>query len=273
MTEKTDSEYVYGTFLIGDKYTKGVLALHKSLLATNTTHPFVVFACDCSHNIVELLTNSGCIVQNVERLMPPTPIIEKNRIAGVDRWNNTFTKLRILSFIQYEKIIMLDSDMMVQRNIDHLFEMKHMSAVAAGNHARPEYVDLNSGLMVIKPSNIEFEKVIDKFALLASSDSELAKFPNGIGDQDIIHLVYPDWTHQKDLHLSESYNLFQDCLTRYDCDGFIKPDSVYVVHFEMSPKPWDYSAVNYLPTVYRLIRYRSTAELKALHKYRQFLTI
>ena len=271
MTENADPKFVYGTFLIGDKYAKGVLALHKSLLASNTTHPLIVFECDCSRSVIELLTNSGCIVQSVDRLTPPTPIIEKNQRVGLDRWNNTFTKLNILSLIQYKKIILLDSDMMVQHNIDHLFETKHMSAVAAGNHARSEYVDLNSGLMVIEPSSSEFEKVMAMLALLASNDSELSKFPNGIGDQDIIHLVYPNWQHSKELHLSEAYNLFQDCLTRYDCDGFIKPEKVNIVHFEMCPKPWDYSVVNYLSIIYRLIRYRSTAELKALHMYRKYL--
>lgn len=264
-------ECVYGTFLIGDDYAKGALALFHSIQATKSSHPFVVFACDCSNNAIEQLRSSGCQVINIENLVPPTTIMEKNQHAGFERWNNTFSKLRILSFDQFEKIILLDSDMMVQKNIDHLFNEHHMSAVAAGKLTRPNWTDLNSGLMVIKPSKLEFQRSLEILQAISSDPSELAKYPKGIGDQDIIQALYPNWPETVELHLSEIYNLFQDCLTRYECLGLINSEDVHVIHFELNPKPWAYSLINYIQILFRCIRFHSTAEIKALHKYRSYL--
>lgn len=264
-------EYVYGTFLVGDEYTKGVIALYRSLLSTGTIYPFIVFASKCSSDTIDRLVKAGCKVLHVESLTPPPNIAEKNKRAGFERWNETFSKLRILSFEQYEKIILLDSDMMVQKNIDCLFASEHMSAVAAGNHARPTWVDLNSGLMVIRPSKEEFDKAVDCLITISNTESLLEKYPLGIGDQDIMQAVYPDWVQKENLHLSEKFNLFQDCLTRYESQGFVKAAEVSVIHFELNPKPWDYSISDYIKIAYRLIRYHSTAELKAYLRYRAFL--
>lgn len=264
-------ECVYGTFLIGDDYAKGVLALYRSIRATKTNHPFIVFACDCSNNTIELLRDSGCRVFNIENLTPPTIIMKKNQIAGFERWNNTFSKLRILSFDQFKKIILLDSDMMVQNNIDHLFDEHHMSAVAAGKLTRPNWTDLNSGLMVIEPSKLEFQRALEMLQAISSDPSELVKYPKGIGDQDIIQALYPNWSEKVELHLPESYNLFQDCLTRYERLGLINPEDAHVIHFELNPKPWAYSAISYIQVLFRCIRFHSTAELKALRKYRSYL--
>lgn len=64
-------EDVYATFLIGDDYVKGTLALHQSIKDTGTNHPFVVFTSQCSNGVIELLDNQGCLVYEVDRIAPP----------------------------------------------------------------------------------------------------------------------------------------------------------------------------------------------------------
>jgi len=264
-------ENVYATFLIGDDYVKGTLALHQSIKDTGTNHPFVVFTSQCSNDVIALLTDQGCFVHEVDRVAPPKEIAIKNQKAGFSRWNDTFSKLSILSFTQFNKIVLLDSDMMVVSNIDTLFSSKHMSAVAAGHRARPDWVDMNSGLLVIKPSIEEFDRAIGILEEIGSNENLLSNYPTGIGDQDIIQLLCQDWPLSEQLHLPESFNLFQDCLTRYEKWGFIKKGQTFIIHFELNPKPWDYSFADYAKVVYRAIRYRSTAEINAISHYRALL--
>ena len=64
-------ENVYATFLIGDDYVKGTLALHQSIKDTGTNHPFVVFTSQCSNDVIALLTDQGCLVHEVDRVAPP----------------------------------------------------------------------------------------------------------------------------------------------------------------------------------------------------------
>lgn len=146
-----------------------------------------------------------------------------------------------------------------------------MSAVAAGKLTRPNWTDLNSGLMVIEPSKLEFHRALEMLQAISSDPSELVKYPKGIDDQDIIQALYPNWSEKVELHLSESYNLFQDCQTRYEKLGLINPEDAHVIHLELNPKPWAYSAISFIQVLFRCIRFHSTAELKALRKYRSYL--
>ena len=76
--------------------------------------------------------------------------------------------------------------MMVVRNIDALFDLPHMSAVVAGQGCHPDWIDLNSGLMVIEPEEGETDRMLDLLGGLR--EEELAEYA-GIGDQDVVQLA------------------------------------------------------------------------------------
>lgn len=40
------------------------------------------------------------------------------------RFSETWTKLRAFALTQYEKVILVDSDMLIRKNMDELFEKK-----------------------------------------------------------------------------------------------------------------------------------------------------
>ena len=141
-------KYAFVTVLSTNNYYKGVVALFESIKKTNTKYNnYVVVVNEDIHNyIINDLKNRGYIV------------IKKDKITfdSVDNkvykyWHNTFDKFHVFDLDEYDKIVYLDSDMMVVKNIDELFDLPHMSAVIAGKDMVNEWEEIGSGLMVIEP--------------------------------------------------------------------------------------------------------------------------
>lgn len=120
---------------------------------------------------------------------------EKN---AVSHWGDTFFKLEIFKQTQFEKMVFLDSDMIVLKNIDDLFEKPHMSCVAAGQELHKDWVDLNSGIMVIEPNETDYEQLTLMAPQIYKSFVDRGI---GVGDQDVIKAYFKDWVKCKELHL------------------------------------------------------------------------
>lgn len=187
-------ENTYGVFLSSSSYLPGVLALSQSLNNVNSVHPLTVFMTSSSPELLDDINNHGLRYIEVSPLQPPEAIREKNISAGFSRWNGTFAKLRVLEQIQFNKIVMLDADMMVNRNIDFIFDSPHMSAVAAGAKAHPGWEDLNSGFMVLEPSIAVFNQAMEILEDIGAS--HLEDF-TALGDQDIFQRLMPTGSHQR----------------------------------------------------------------------------
>ena len=70
----------------------------------------------------------------------------------------TFSKLNIWTLTSYSKIVYLDSDILVLKNIDDLFEREELSA--GSEDLWPDV--FNSGVLVIEPSQTTFERLIER---------------------------------------------------------------------------------------------------------------
>lgn len=151
------------------------------------------------------------------------------------RWSGTFDKLLVFSLTEYDKLVFIDSDMMVLGNLDGLFDCPHMSACCDGLYDK---VNLNSGLMVIEPTDDE-----DQMKRMLELTDVLSQDKQARGDQDVIRALYPEWSKDERLHLPVSYNTFIDEAARncsklgYDIDAGGEK-SVRVVHFIGPDKPW-----------------------------------
>ena len=123
-----DENYKYVTLLSTDDYILGTLCLAQSLRKVRSKYSLLVL---CSQNISERVIS----VLNQEKLdysiLKDTLNIDANTNPEYKRWNYTFDKLAVFNLTQYSKIISLDSDMYVVKNIDHLFEdIYHILLVA-----------------------------------------------------------------------------------------------------------------------------------------------
>lgn len=154
--------YSYITLLSTNSYTTGVIALVKSLRKTNSKYTILcLITYDISSDNIQLLIDNLIPYQQIEIIQHPfadeLPENQKYKAAN-------YTKLRIFGLYEFKKIIFLDADMIVLQNIDHLFEKPHMSACNSGGDLK-EFTSwryLNSGLMVIEPSESLFEDMLSK---------------------------------------------------------------------------------------------------------------
>src|SRR5690606_3624872 len=132
--------------------------------------------------------------------------------SGPTHWQFTFEKLYIFSLTQFDKIVYLDSDMLVLENIDELFDKEHMSAVGPAGGRFPgneDYNGLNSGLLVIQPNTKDFDSLIN---LIPSVTERL----QSCGDQDvIIEYFIEDWRNRAELHLDDRYNMIFPYINYY----------------------------------------------------------
>lgn len=264
-----DSRKTYAVFIVGDSYLPGVLALKRSLDEVGSSYPLTALTLGCSEKALADITGAGIECLGVEAPFTPPPVRALNVSVGRPRWNQTFAKLAVLGMTQFDTIVMLDADMMVVDNIDDLFDAPGMSAVVAGKGMVPDWVDLNSGLMVIKPSAELYSAA--ELILGDLDEKTLARYKQGIGDQDIFQILLKDWSAKDELHLSERYNLFQYCIACYDASGFLPFSTAAVVHFDLAPKPWAYGAAEWLKVLRRAVHYLSLSEIKAIRKYQRYL--
>lgn len=230
-----NKHYSYVTLLSSDNFVLGVIVLHLSLRSVKAKFPLFVL---CSENI------SNSSLRLLEKYNIPHRQLsehirvnkqEINTADGYDHWNYTFDKLYIWTMTEFEKVVYLDSDMQVIRNIDFLFEKPHMSAVIADQWNEPGLDKLNSGLIVIKPNLDEFNGMKQLW------ESGCIRLQN-VGDQDIIRAYYEDWGANRDLGLHPGLNVFYSEVSA----GIIKKENVEpvsVIHYIGSRKPWMVSII------------------------------
>lgn len=237
--------HAYITLLSTMNYLPGVITLAESLKRAGAVPPLIVgLSASIPAKAEALLTSRALQFMRLPADSPLPPVPGQT----AHHWTNTFDKIHFFGLARFEKLVYLDSDMIVLDNIDHLFEKPHMSAVAAGRLVHADWTRLNSGLMVIEPeeglpSRIAkmLEPALDRAAKLSSQ---------AIGDQDLINEYYKDWPMQPGLHLDDGYNLFHAHADAYINDhGYgldhaarpasdLQPRPIHVLHFSGPVKPW-----------------------------------
>jgi alpha-N-acetylglucosamine transferase len=94
------------------------------------------------------LESAGWKIHTFQRIRNP-----KAEANAYNQWN--YSKFRLWELTEYNKIIFIDADMLILRNMDFLFEYPEISTT--GNDGTL----FNSGLMVIEPSNSTFQLLMD----------------------------------------------------------------------------------------------------------------
>lgn len=219
----------YITVLATDDYLAGVLVVHKSLKDRKSKYPLhVCITPNLSCHTKDTLVAYGITTIVVERRDSP-------KMPPFNKWRATYTKLEIFKLVQYTKLVYIDADMMVLKNIDHLFNCPHMSSVAAGCWGKRKDFNFNSGLLVLQPNIEEYNTLVD----ISIEHGDTCP-----GDQNVLQRFFTDWPSNKKLHLGMEYNIFASQIgltkSKYYIDGRDdekKGIPLYIIHF-VTPKPW-----------------------------------
>ena len=226
----------YVCVLSTDSYLNGVLVLATNLRALNSKYELL---CLINEKI------SKASIEYLEYFNIEYKLLNKLNYKSVSEgfiWKNTFDKLNVFSLTEYEKVVYLDSDMLILENIDHLFNQPPITMTSNLPYAKESN---NSCIMIIEPNKKDYEGLLNKMQEFDQRKRDK------IGDQDIINAYFKD----KVKILDESYNMmrfisknkkqYYDVLT----DNYIYKYEVIVtrrlatkpkvIHYILRPKPFN----------------------------------
>ena len=236
-------KYSYVTLLTNNSYIPGVVLLKESLRRVRSKYPLLCLITeDVDQKGKELLTNLKINFRKIDKIKTPDNIMQHNLKVSKERalhWKDVLTKFNIFNLIEFDKIIFLDADLLIWKNVDHCFDMPHMTAALDGEYSNlwPLFPHFNAGFIVIEP-NVDLFKDICLFANNLDTDKvkNFAGKDYVIADQEILNLYYKDWKDEKEKHLDKYYNVFPPHCPR-DCEQDLL-DNGYFFHF-VGMKPWN----------------------------------
>ncbi|XP_020888702.1 UDP-glucuronate:xylan alpha-glucuronosyltransferase 1 isoform X1 [Arabidopsis lyrata subsp. lyrata] len=200
-------------------YVCGAIAAAQSIRQSGSTRDLVILVDDnISGYHRSGLEAAGWQIRTIQRIRNP-----KAEKDAYNEWN--YSKFRLWQLTDYDKIIFIDADLLILRNIDFLFSMPEISAT--GNNGTL----FNSGVMVIEPCNCTFQ-------LLMEHINEIESY-NG-GDQGYLNEVFT-WWHRIPKHMNFLKHFWvgdEDDVRRKKTELFgAEPPVLYVLHY-LGMKPW-----------------------------------
>ncbi|KAI3673018.1 hypothetical protein L6452_39126 [Arctium lappa] len=216
---KSTKRHAYATVLhSSETYVCGAIMLAQTLLKTGTKHDLILLI-DTSISVAKrhALSNAGWTIRIIERIRNPR--------AENNTYNEyNYSKFRLWQLTDYDKIIFIDSDILVLRNLDIIFNFPQMSAVGNDNSI------FNSGIMVIEPSNCTFKHFMEQ-------TNEIVSY-NG-GDQGFLNEIFVYW-HR----LPRRVNFLKNFWSNTTVESSMKnqlfgadPPKLYAIHY-LGLKPW-----------------------------------
>ncbi|XP_052179785.1 inositol phosphorylceramide glucuronosyltransferase 1 isoform X2 [Diospyros lotus] len=234
---RQSSNEAYVTLLYGDEFLLGVRVLGKSIRDTGSTKDMVVLVSDgVSEFSKKLLQADGWNVEPISLLANPNQV-RPQRFWGV------YTKLKIFNMTNYKKVVYLDADTIVVKSIEDLFKCGKFCA----NLKHSER--LNSGVMVLEPSQTVFNDMMTKVKTLHSYTG---------GDQGFLNSYYAGFANAhvfepdlpKEVLNSRAVPEMERLSTLYNADvglymlankWMVDEDQLRVIHYTLGPlKPWDW---------------------------------
>eukprot|EP00268_Persea_americana_P053772 TRINITY_DN6118_c0_g1_i1.p1 TRINITY_DN6118_c0_g1~~TRINITY_DN6118_c0_g1_i1.p1 ORF type:complete len:639 (-),score=123.63 TRINITY_DN6118_c0_g1_i1:764-2680(-) len=200
-------------------YVCGAIAAAQSIRLVGSTRDLVILVDETISDYHRGgLEAAGWKIRTIQRIRNP-----KAERDAYNEWN--YSKFRLWQLTDYDKIIFIDADLLILRNIDFLFGMPEITAI--GNNATL----FNSGVMVIEPSNCTFQLLMDHI-------NEIESY-NG-GDQGYLNEIFT-WWHRMPKHMNFLKHFWigdeeekKEKKTRlFGAD----PPILYVLHF-LGNKPW-----------------------------------
>ena len=123
----------WATLLTQPGYVPGVRALRASLARVGSAYPLVVAVTDgVGAEDRAVLEADGCLLREVEPLRPPSGLTDHYANA---RFAEVWTKLGVWRLTEFERLVVLDADMLVVRDMDELFDLPLADDEIAACHA------------------------------------------------------------------------------------------------------------------------------------------
>jgi inositol 3-alpha-galactosyltransferase len=109
------------TLLTRPSYLAGAVLLAHSLHKHHSAYPLLIlYTSTLGESCISTLRRETAITNAI--LIPTSPLHPKTQVSLIaQRFADTWTKLRVFSLFDYDRLVFLDADMMVFQNMDELF--------------------------------------------------------------------------------------------------------------------------------------------------------
>ncbi|KII93184.1 glycosyltransferase family 8 protein [Plicaturopsis crispa FD-325 SS-3] len=247
----------YVTLLTKAAYLPGALVVAHTLRAAGAQYPLVVMVTpQLPQAVRDVLSRRGIAMREVDSLYPEEG---KHQLAGHDaRFGDTWTKLRAFELAEFERIVLLDSDMIIKRNMDELMDLELSQDWIASAHAcacNPRklahypadchitYSDTGEGIRI--PANCAYTPLVHPSALTTpTSIEENSPRPYGLLNSGLVVL-----TPSAELADAIKHYLASSPLV----PTFSFPDQDLLAAFfarRWKPLPWCYNALKTLRVIH-----------------------
>ncbi|KAG0034510.1 hypothetical protein BGZ81_004324 [Podila clonocystis] len=229
----------YITLLTNNNYASGALVLGHSLRAAQTTKKLaVLITAAVSHSIRDKLAEVYDAVIEIGEI--DSHSTKNLALLGRPELGVTLTKVHVFNQTQYSKVVFLDADTLVLRNIDDLFDFaangslddkdRNTRFAASPDAGWPDC--FNSGVFVCKPSFEDYTGLIEMANQEGTFDG---------GDQGLLNSYFSGWSRgSPDNRLPFVYNTTPSSVYSYAPAFQQYRDRLNVVHFIGSFKPWQW---------------------------------
>ena len=212
------------TLCSGEAYLPGIEALGGSLKASGTTVPMVVMVtADVSAPTRSRLQAQGWGLRDISPISNPEPSTQM-----LPRFGAAYTKLRAWQLTEFDKVVFLDADTIVMKNVDDLFERPEIAG--APDFFLPDR--FNSGVMVLEPSQDTFERMVKELGKEQSYDG---------GDQGFLNLFFGNWyakpvEHRLPIGYNMAHFIYQFMHSHRSAWKDLKGE-IKILHY-LVQKPW-----------------------------------
>jgi alpha-N-acetylglucosamine transferase len=226
------------TLVTNGDYATGALALVRSLKLTGTGADIVVMHTGgVAEAALAPLAKLGARLHPAE-LLPTSEAFNARHATREIHGRNPFTKgkkpdfhtpldnfakLRLWQLTDYDRVVFIDADAIVLRNIDRLFAYPEFSAAPNVYESLADFHRLNSGVFTARPSQATFAAMLERL------DAPEAFWRRT--DQTFLQSFFPDWHG-----LPVFFNMLQ--YVWFNLPELWDWRSIHVVHFQYE-KPWE----------------------------------
>lgn len=232
-----NNNYVYITYLSNDRDYKGVLLLNYNLKKYNSKYQLECIVLEgVSNKIKNILTKTKIKIHEFILLN----ILKEFNID--DEYGNYllnkhyYGKFLIFKLTNYDKIVYLDTDLLIRENIDNLFDydtvdkiyMTYDLLLRNNNNLIFKKNEFNSGVIVLQPSLSIFKNCYNSLLNYKENIVNLSTDQtifNLLNKNKIMNIIYLDFKYNFIGMLGNNENIIKD-----------KP---IIIHFIMYPKPWN----------------------------------
>lgn len=235
----------------GDAYLPGILTMNYSLQKTGTKNDIICMVTDdVSDDAVRQMEDDGMIVKKVPYLeYKSKKLLTDKQIHRYSKWiEKSYTKWNALNMTKYDKILFLDADLLVMKNVDHLFKLDAPAGVFSQNSGYKQKLPRIITPFDIKKRLTKGDIVADASVVLLRPDKkyydgikkmlrESVPYGNncysGFDEQAIAEYlsIYPHGPKLSWINLSDLYS----CSWGKKCD--VK--NAFIINYFGQSKPWE----------------------------------